>query len=207
MPTKKQHSVRTGPQGHHPRQLQQDAFASSLTALLRQARKRQGLTQTELASRTGGMVSKPALANYETGHRSLRIETFWAIARALGENPGELINAAASASGRSSIGEIAPIAVDVAAVQASDDPRLEKVRRWFALRAPQESMGRGSGKRANVIVLDEAAITALAALMSVTPHECRGMLLGVGHTAAIDPVTQATQAALAARAASVAVRL
>lgn len=184
-------------------QVQQDSFAAALAGLLRQSRRRQGLTQAEVSLRTGGVVSKPALANYETGHRSLRVEIFWAIARALDENPGDLFNAASDAVGMGG-GSLAPIAVDMAAINASTDPRLALVRRWFALRAPQRPAARiadagAEGSAGTVIVLDEPALAALAALMGVSPQECRVILTQAGQAVSVDPVSQATQAALAAR--------
>ena len=62
-----------------------------VTEKLRESRRRQKLTQAEVANRTRGLVSKAALANYETGHRSLRIDVLWVISRALGEDLGQLL--------------------------------------------------------------------------------------------------------------------
>src|SRR5664279_1732444 len=69
-------------------------FAAAVCRVLRESRRRQKLTQAEVAQRTGGLVSKAALANYETGHRSLRVDVLWVIAGALGEDLGTLLTAA-----------------------------------------------------------------------------------------------------------------
>ena len=71
-----------------------DAFTMNLCLALRASRRRQRLTQAEVAARTGGLVTKAALANYETAHRPLRVEVLWVIARALGENIDDLVSAA-----------------------------------------------------------------------------------------------------------------
>src|SRR6476660_4732572 len=52
----------------------QQAFAAAVCRVMRESRRRQKLTQAEVAQRTGGLVSKAALAKYETGHRSLRVD-------------------------------------------------------------------------------------------------------------------------------------
>ena len=72
----------------------QQAFAAAVCRVMRESRRRQKLTQAEVAQRTGGLVSKAALANYETGHRSLRVDVLWVIAGALGEDLGTLLCAA-----------------------------------------------------------------------------------------------------------------
>lgn len=156
-------------------QQEQAAFASVVAALLRQSRRRQGLTQAEVAERTAGSVSKAALANYETGHRSLRVDVFWVLARALGEDPGALLAGAERNSGYGVDADVAPIVVDVDAVLESTDARLAPVRRWFALR-----LQRG-GTRLTVrsVTLDHGAVSALASLMGVSAAECRRLLQSV----------------------------
>ena len=72
----------------------QQAFAAAVCRVMRESRRRQKLTQAEVAQRTDGLVSKAALANYETGHRSLRVDVLWVIAGALGEDLGALLSAA-----------------------------------------------------------------------------------------------------------------
>lgn len=145
----------------------QQAFAAAVCRVLRESRRRQKLTQAEVAQRTGGLVSKAALANYETGHRSLRVDVLWVIAHALGEDLGTLLTAAErGAAIRPSIAGTGPITVDVDELMASDDPRLAPVRRWFELR--------GS---ASTVVLDDAALAALAAVMGVSPADCRTILV------------------------------
>ncbi len=153
----------------------QSAFANVIAAMLRQSRRRQGLTQAEVAERTSGLVTKAALANYETGHRSLRVEVFWAIARALGEDPGALLAGAERSSGYGVGAEATPITVDVEGVQQSTDPRLAPVRRWFALR-----LQRGGARiPVRTVTLDHGAISALAPLMGVSAVECRRLLGGI----------------------------
>src|SRR4029079_712959 len=80
-------------------------------------------------------VSKAALANYETGHRSLRVDVLWVIAGALGEDLGTLLGAAERGVAlRPAAGASGAITVDVAEVMATNDPRLAPVKRWFELR-------------------------------------------------------------------------
>lgn len=153
----------------------QAAFAGVIAGLLRESRRRQGLTQAEVAARTGGLVSKAALANYETGHRSLRVDVFWVIARALGEDPGALLIGAERSSGYGSAADAAPITVNVDAVQNGIDPRLAPVRRWFALRLQS-----GGGRLpVRTVTLDHGALSALSALMGVSAGECRRLLQSV----------------------------
>ena len=76
----------------------QQAFAAAVCRVMRESRRRQKLTQAEVAQRTGGLVSKAALANYETGHRSLRVDVLWVIAGALGEDLGSLLSAPPNAA-------------------------------------------------------------------------------------------------------------
>lgn len=151
---------------------QQAGFAAALCGQLRESRRRQGLTQAQVAARTGGLVSKAALANYETGHRSLRVDVFWVLARALGEDCGKLIAGAertivpASAlRGRSTI------SVRVADVLATTDEALAPVRRWFSIRHPD---GAVDGITES---LGEGAIKALADLMGMSVSECRDRLV------------------------------
>lgn len=152
---------------------QQNAFASAVAELLRQARRSQRLTQTDVAERTGGAISKAALANYETGHRSLRIDVFWAIAKALGEDPGMILSAAERVSGYGADAAEGPVTVDVDAIRESSEPRLRPVRRWFEMR-----LQNGTAKLAvRSITLDHGALAALAELMGVSAAECRRILV------------------------------
>lgn len=164
----------SGLEGHDMQPLdveQQAGFAAALCSQLRESRRRQGLTQAQVAARTGGLVSKAALANYETGHRSLRVDVFWVLARALGEDCGKLIAGAertivpASAlRGRSTI------SVRVADVLATSDTALAPVRRWFSIRHPDGGVGLTE-------TLGEGALKALANLMGMTVAECRDRLI------------------------------
>jgi transcriptional regulator with XRE-family HTH domain len=157
----------------------QGAIAWAVAVLLRQSRRDRHWTQAEVAERTGGVVSKAALANYETGHRSLRLDVFCAIAKALEEDPGVILAAAERAAGYGSGEEAGPITVDVEALRASGDPRLAPVRRWFAMRL------RAGGSRvpARTITLDFGAVAALAELMGVSPADSRRILAEAGHGA------------------------
>lgn len=157
----------------------QGEFAAAVAGLLRQSRRRQRLTQSEVADRTGGTISKASLANYEAGHRSLRVEVFWAIAKALGEDPGAILLAAERASGYGAAADEGPVTVDIHAIEASADPRFAPVRRWFAMRL------RAGGARLAVrtITLDPAAVAALAELMRMPVAECRRILAAAGGAA------------------------
>jgi len=139
----------------------QQSFAAAVSRVLRESRRRQKLTQAELAHRTGGLVTKAALANYETGHRSLRIDVVWVLAGTLGEDLGALMRTAQ----RSVLPEPDPltadVTVDVADLLSRNDPRLAPMRRWLQLR------------RDGPVTLDHRAITAMASLMGVTEQECR----------------------------------
>jgi transcriptional regulator with XRE-family HTH domain len=147
----------------------QTAFARAVCRAIRDSRRRQHLTQAEVAQRTGGLLSKAALANYETGHRGLRVEVLWVIAGALGVDIKTLMDDAARRVGpvrTASAGEWVTVKVDD--VMASTDPRLAVVKRWVELRAtgPNTEM-----------VLDDGVIVALAALMNTTVDECRMILM------------------------------
>ena len=173
-------------------------LAAAVSRAIRNSRRRQQLTQADVAARTGGLVSKAALANYETGHRGLRVDVLWVIAGALGEDLGTLVGRAESEAGlpyprQSAVspaprGQAAaravphqadlpsapdkgsgPIRVNVADVQASTDPRLAAAKRWLDLRAE--------------MTLDDGAIAALASLMRVSVIECRGLLLSTARQA------------------------
>lgn len=164
----------------------QQAFAAAVCRVMRESRRRQKLTQAEVAQRTGGLVSKAALANYETGHRSLRVDVLWVIAGALGEDLGALLNAAERGVAlRPAAGASGAITVDVAEVMATNDPRLGPVKRWFELRTHGGSAA---------ISLDDGAIAALASLMNVSALECRRILIstirGVRHTPAPAPYSR-----------------
>lgn len=161
----------------------QQAFAAAVCRVMRESRRRQKLTQAEVAQRTNGLVSKAALANYETGHRSLRVDVLWVIAGALGEDLGALLSAAErTVATRPSPFGSGSIAVDVQEVMASSDPRLAVVKRWFELRANSSS----------TMTLDDGAIAALAALMNVRPDECRRLLMTSSRSARPQTATAAT---------------
>ena len=161
----------------------QQAFAAAVCRVMRESRRRQKLTQAEVAQRTGGLVSKAALANYETGHRSLRVDVLWVIAGALGEDLGKLLTAAERGVALlPTAGASGSITLDIAEVMAATDPRLAPVKRWFELRTNSAS---------SAMTLDDGAIAALASLMSVSALECRRILIstirGVRHTPAPGP--------------------
>lgn len=149
----------------------QTRFAAAIAALLRESRRRQGITQEAVSARTGGILTKSAIANYERGQRSMRIDVFWAIARALDEDPARLLAVAERKAAGEPDNRMAPVTVDIGAVLSSVDSRLATVRRWFALRQPG-----GVGR----VTLDGAALTALASLMDVPPEACRRLLAASG---------------------------
>jgi transcriptional regulator with XRE-family HTH domain len=147
----------------------QNAFARALCRAIRDSRRRQHLTQADLAQRTNGLLSKAALANYETGHRSLRVDVLWVIAQALGEDIKTLVDSADLQVRRAPSANAGnPITIRVDEVLASTDPRLAAVKRWVELRAtgPQTMM-----------ILDDGVITALATLMGMSVPECRRVLM------------------------------
>jgi len=147
----------------------QTAFARAVCRAIRDSRRRQHLTQADVAARTGGLISKAALANYETGHRGLRVEVLWVIAGALGEDVKTLLDDAARRVGP--VRSVIPggsLIVKVDDVMAATDPRLAAVKRWVELRATGPN---------TEIVLDDGVIVALAALMNTTVDECRAILM------------------------------
>ena len=153
----------------------QAAFSRALCAQLRDARRRLGLTQAQLSARTGGLISKAALANYETGHRSMRVDIFWALARALDIEPGVLMAAAERSAGMSADSQSpGPVTIDLPRVMANADPRLAAARKWFELRYPSQ--------RPATETLDTAAVSALAALADMHVDEFRRLLARVAGT-------------------------
>jgi transcriptional regulator with XRE-family HTH domain len=163
-----------------------EQFADAVCQLLRESRRRQKLTQAQVAARTGGLISKAALANYETGHRSLRVDVLWVIARALGESMGTLVAAAErGVVQRPEPSGPAPITIDLAALRSSTDDRLAPVRRWVELRS-EGGPGMLAG-HTGVMVLDQGAVEALSSLMSVTAAECRMILRAVAGRTPAEP--------------------
>jgi transcriptional regulator with XRE-family HTH domain len=151
----------------------QQRFARVVTEKLRESRRRQRLTQADVAKRTKGLVSKAALANYETGHRSLRIDVLWVIARALGEDLGVLLSSVENeVAGSRGDDASASLAVRVAYLVRSEDPRLEPVRRWYELRHNAST----DHDNETVVNLDADAMRALAELMRVSIDDLRDML-------------------------------
>ena len=149
-----------------------EMFAAAVCQLLRDSRRRQRLTQAQVADRTGGLISKAALANYETGHRSLRVDVLWVIAQALGENLGSLVGAAERGLLPGEDGGGVGVSVDLAQLRRSDDVRLAPVRRWIDSQDQPNAGGTGE-----VIVLDPGAVTALSSLMGMSTPECRRVLV------------------------------
>ncbi len=149
----------------------QRQFAASICRAIRESRRRQKLTQAELAARTGGLISKASLANYETGHRSLRIDVVWVIAVALGEDL-ETIVQRANRSIQSESGEeidyepALGIVLDLRALKRSDDPDLKRVVSWYKLLADEEGL-----MQREELSLKPKAVTALALYMRRTEHQ------------------------------------
>ena len=154
-----------------------EMFAAAVCRSLRDSRRRQKLTQAQVAARTGGLISKAALANYETGHRSLRVDVLWVVAKALGENIGSLVaNAERGIGHRQDADGSSPITIDINEVRENGDQRLGSVRRWLDLQQAARQSPSG------LMTLDPGAISALSSLMGVTPAECRAILTTVaGH--------------------------
>lgn len=69
----------------------QRVFALAVARALRESRQQQQLTQEEVAARTNGMVSKAALAHFESARRHLPVEVLWALAAALGMDIAALV--------------------------------------------------------------------------------------------------------------------
>lgn len=143
-----------------------DGFATSMRAVLRTVRKERGWTQADLAARTDGAVTKAALAGYEIGHRSLRLSTFWILARALGYSCAELTARAE----RTMEGRGPHLRIRVQQVLHTTDPALQPVRTWLRSGYPQGAAA------LSVEPLPDGAVTALANLMGVAPDECRRRL-------------------------------
>lgn len=153
-----------------------EMFATAVCKLLRDSRRRQRLTQAQVAARTGGLISKAALANYETGHRSLRVDVLWVIAQALGENMSTLVAAAERGlSHRQDSNGGTPVTIDLTRLHDSQDGRLASVRRWVALQSGPAGVHPSPG----VIILDQGAIAALSSLMGVPAAQCREILARV----------------------------
>ncbi len=149
-----------------------EMFAQAVCKLLRESRRRQKLTQAQVASRTGGLISKAALANYETGHRSLRIDVLWVIAHALGENMSTIVAAAERGLAKGHDTEAGvPVTIDLISLRGSQDPRLAAVRRWVELQNRTHG-----GSQSGVIVLDQGAVDAMSSLIGVSPSICRSVL-------------------------------
>jgi transcriptional regulator with XRE-family HTH domain len=68
-----------------------DKRQEKLRTLLREARKRAGLTQIALATKLGQY--KGYVSNYETGERRLDVVEFIAVAEVLGVEPEEVVAA------------------------------------------------------------------------------------------------------------------
>jgi len=151
-----------------------EMFAAAICRLLRESRRRQKLTQSQVAGRTGGLISKAALANYETGHRSLRVDVLWVIVKALGEDISVLVaNAERGIGHRQEAAGSSPITIDIQVVRENSDVRLGPVRRWIGLQQGLRQSASG------VMTLDPGAIEALSALMGVSALECREILMTV----------------------------
>jgi transcriptional regulator with XRE-family HTH domain len=151
-----------------------EMFAAAVCRLLRDSRRRQKLTQAQVAARTGGLISKAALANYETGHRSLRVDVLWVVAKALGENIGSLVaNAERGIGHRQDADGSSPITIDIEEIRENGDQRLGSVRRWLDLQQAARQSPNG------LMTLDPGAIAALSSLMGVSPLECRAILTTV----------------------------
>ena len=113
---------------HTIRSPSQQSFAAAVSRVIRESRRRQKLTQAELAHRTGGLVTKAALANYETGHRSLRIDVVWVLAGALGENLGAMMTTSQTYVLPAPTASTEAVIIDVTDLLSRNNPRLAGVR-------------------------------------------------------------------------------
>lgn len=135
----------------------QAAFAKAVSAVIKRERRHQKLTQAELATRTNGLVSKHALANYENGHRSLRIDVVWVIAGALGIDMSDLIDQAEHLV-RQAPGQA--ITISIQALEESTHPSLLRILRWHKLMANPEGL-----MQSRELTLNPTGLTALASYM------------------------------------------
>jgi transcriptional regulator with XRE-family HTH domain len=169
---------------------QQQAFAAGLSRALRESRRRQKLTQAETASRTNGLISKTALAGYETGHRSIPVHSLPILASALGEDMSALVSAAERQIPRperlpvaddpqpapprtrrirsTSEGSTGPVTIWVIQVVASSDPRVHVLKSWVEMRLRARKVDR--------VTLDADKITGLALLLEISTVEARRLL-------------------------------
>ena len=72
----------------------QQVFAVAVAKALRDSRRRQQLTQEEVALRTNGLVTESALAHFESAHQRLPVEVLWVLAAALGMDIAALVRVA-----------------------------------------------------------------------------------------------------------------
>lgn len=74
------------------------SFAACIVYEIRRLRVDKSWSQTDLADRTQGAVSKAALASYELGHTRLPLSVLWELAHALGTTAAAIIAAAETAA-------------------------------------------------------------------------------------------------------------
>jgi predicted transcriptional regulator len=99
---------------------------------LRQARRRAGLTQRDLAQRTG--VAQPTIARIEGGHEVPQVDTLERLLRACGESL-EVLPAAGAGVDRSSIRALlARTPAERIASLAEEAPTLERLSKARARR-------------------------------------------------------------------------
>jgi transcriptional regulator with XRE-family HTH domain len=100
---------------------------------LQRARKDQGITQAELASRIG--LQRASYANIESGRQRVPLDVVWRAAIVLGRPMAEL--APEPLPGRSDSGPLSPFAASV----ISPSPRLANMTTFGPSAQPAESMG------------------------------------------------------------------
>ena len=66
-------------------------------ASVREMRKAQGLSAQKLSDKTGGRVSRSAIAKFECGHQAVSLDDAAALADALGASIDELLHGSAAA--------------------------------------------------------------------------------------------------------------
>ena len=129
---------------------EQGAFKAALGRRIREARKRVGLTQGELADATG--MSKTYVFELETRGANPSLDALWKIARALGVGPRDLVpetdlDAAASPAAMEELArETVQLATDVAAQLRLHEDIANRSRRVEALLAGLDAVRRGLAK-------------------------------------------------------------
>lgn len=107
-------------------------MAGEIGEKIRRLRKERGLTQSDLADRSG--ISFRAIQNLESGNRTPRADTIEMISQALGVPPGELLSSVGmSSKGLSPYAVTGPVTVKDGALILSQIADISPERRAFVL--------------------------------------------------------------------------